>query len=68
MLFVICLVLRATTLSMLAWRVTGFTIGHSVTLPSDSSAVCRRELGGPLPCVLVPLWTGERGSQFFSSL
>ena len=32
MLFVICLVLRATTLSMLAWRVTGFTIGHSVTL------------------------------------
>ena len=32
MLFVICLVLRATTLSMLAWRVTGFTTGHSVTL------------------------------------
>ena len=31
-LFVLCLVLGATTLGMLAWRVTGFTIGHSVTL------------------------------------
>ena len=31
-LFVVCLVLGATTLGMLAWRVTGFTVGHSVTL------------------------------------
>ena len=31
-LFVLCLVLGAATLSALAWRVTGFTIGHSVTL------------------------------------
>ena len=31
-LFVLCLVLGAATLGMLAWRVTGFTIGHSVTL------------------------------------
>ena len=31
-LFVLCLVLGATTLGVLAWRVTGFTIGHSVTL------------------------------------
>ncbi len=31
-LFVICLVLSAATLSALLWRVTGFTIGHSVTL------------------------------------
>lgn len=31
-LFVSCLVLGAATLGMLAWRVTGFTIGHSVTL------------------------------------
>ena len=31
-LFVLCLVLGATTLGMLAWRVTGFTIGHSITL------------------------------------
>lgn len=31
-LFVLCLVLGATTLGMLAWRVTGFTVGHSVTL------------------------------------
>jgi len=31
-LFVICLVLGATTLSSLAWRVTGFTLGHSITL------------------------------------
>ena len=32
MLFVLCLTLGAATLGMLAWRVTGFTIGHSVTL------------------------------------
>ena len=31
-LFIVCLVLGATTLGALAWRVTGFTIGHSVTL------------------------------------
>lgn len=31
-LFVVCLVLGATVISTLAWRVTGFTIGHSVTL------------------------------------
>ena len=31
-LFVLCLVLGAATLGMLAWRVTGFTLGHSVTL------------------------------------
>ncbi len=31
-LFVICLVLGATTLASLAWRVTGFTFGHSITL------------------------------------
>ena len=31
-LFVLCLTLGATRLSSLVWRVTGFTIGHSVTL------------------------------------
>lgn len=31
-LFVSCLVLGAATPGVLAWRVTGFTIGHSVTL------------------------------------
>lgn len=31
-LFVICLVLGATQLSNLLWRVTGFTVGHSITL------------------------------------
>ena len=31
-LFVLCLVLGGTTPGMLAWRVTGFTIGHSITL------------------------------------
>ena len=31
-LFVFCLVLGASTLGALAWRVTGFTIGHSITL------------------------------------
>jgi len=31
-LFVLCLVLGASALRSLIWRVTGFTIGHSVTL------------------------------------
>ena len=31
-LFVVCLVLGATQLRSLFWRVTGFTIGHSITL------------------------------------
>lgn len=31
-LFVLCLALGAATLGGLAWRVTGFTLGHSVTL------------------------------------
>jgi len=31
-LFVVCLALGATTLGALAWRVTGFTLGHSITL------------------------------------
>jgi hypothetical protein len=31
-LFVLCMVLGASRLKSLAWRITGFTIGHSVTL------------------------------------
>lgn len=31
-LFVLCLVVGATSLAGLLWRVTGFTIGHSITL------------------------------------
>ena len=31
-LFVICLLLGASTFRSLAWRITGFTLGHSVTL------------------------------------
>ena len=31
-LFVLCLVLGATAAGALAWRITGFTVGHSVTL------------------------------------
>ncbi|RBW58642.1 HupE/UreJ family protein [Ruegeria sp. A3M17] len=31
-LFVVCLVIGATGLHALLWRVTGFTVGHSVTL------------------------------------
>lgn len=31
-LFVVCLALGAATISGLLWRVTGFTVGHSVTL------------------------------------
>jgi hypothetical protein len=32
LLFVLCLALGATTLGALAWRVTGFTLGHTITL------------------------------------
>jgi len=31
-LYVICLVLGAATISLLFWRITGFTVGHSITL------------------------------------
>ena len=31
-LFVLCLILGATRLASLVWRVTGFTVGHTVTL------------------------------------
>jgi|GEM_PF-633597 len=31
-LFVVCLIIGAATLRSLLWRVTGFTLGHSVTL------------------------------------
>ncbi len=31
-LFVLCLVLGATGIGALAWRITGFTLGHSITL------------------------------------
>jgi len=31
-LFVICLVIGATTIGGLLWKVTGFTLGHSITL------------------------------------
>jgi hypothetical protein len=36
LLFVLCLALGATTLGTLAWRVTGFTLGHSVTLAAGA--------------------------------
>lgn len=32
LLFLLCLVLGAGTLTALAWRITGFTVGHSITL------------------------------------
>lgn len=32
LLFVACLVIGAVTLASLAWRITGFTVGHSITL------------------------------------
>ena len=31
-LFLVCLVLGASSLGALAWRITGFTVGHSITL------------------------------------
>lgn len=39
-LFVVCLVLGAAGLATLAWRVTGFTIGHSVTLTLGFFGYC----------------------------
>jgi hydrogenase/urease accessory protein HupE len=32
LLFVLCLTLASATLAQLAWRVTGFTVGHTATL------------------------------------
>jgi HupE / UreJ protein len=32
LLFLLCLVLGAVSLGALAWRITGFTVGHSITL------------------------------------
>jgi len=32
LLYVACLIIAATTIVGLAWRITGFTLGHSVTL------------------------------------
>lgn len=32
LLFLLCLVLGAATLGGLAWRITGFTVGHTITL------------------------------------
>lgn len=32
LLFLLCLVLGATGLGALAWRITGFTVGHAITL------------------------------------
>jgi hypothetical protein len=32
LLFVLCLAMSAATLGALAWRITGFTLGHSITL------------------------------------
>ena len=63
-LFVICLVLGATTLASLAWRVTGFTLGHSMTLslgffgytPSGSWFVPLVETGIALSIIAVAVY------------
>lgn len=40
-LFVICLIIGATTSAGLLWRVTGFTLGHSITLAMGFLAGCQ---------------------------
>ena len=42
MLFLVCLVLGASTLGQLAWRVTGFTVGHSITLAAGFYGIVPR--------------------------
>lgn len=72
-LFVLCLALGATKISGLLWRVTGFTIGHSVTLslgffgfvPSGDWFVPTVETGIALSIIYaaaVALWSRDEPS------
>jgi len=70
-LFVICLVLGAMRLKPLLWRVTGFTIGHSITLslgfygfvPSASWFVPAVETGIALSIIYVAVVAVVPGMQ-----
>ena len=78
LLFVICLAIGAATLTGLLWRVTGFTIGHTITLimgfwgyvPSGSWFIPSVELGIAISIIFVALAaisTSKRQSDSFSS-
>lgn len=67
-LFVVCLVIGATALRSLLWRVTGFTLGHSVTLalgffgfvPTGAWFIPAVETGIALS-IIYAAWTALRG-------
>lgn len=71
LLFVVCLVLGAMTLASLAWRVTGFTIGHSITLtlgffgfvPKGTWFVLLVEIGIALSIIYAAVYALSRASQ-----
>lgn len=72
-LFVICLVLGALSIGALVWRVTGFTLGHTVTLtsgffgfvPDGSWFIPAVELGIAISIILaaVAALSGSRTQQ-----
>jgi hypothetical protein len=45
LLFVLCLTLASATLAQLAWRVTGFTVGHTGTLIAGFFGLAPQALG-----------------------
>ena len=63
LLFVACLAIGAATLAGLLWRVTGFTIGHTITLilgfwgyvPSGSWFIASVELGIAISIIFVAI-------------
>ncbi len=70
LLFVVCLVLGAMTLASLAWRITGFTIGHSITLslgffgfvPTSTWFVLLVEIGIALSIIYAAVYALRKAS------
>ena len=78
LLFVICLAIGAVTLTGLLWRITGFTIGHTITLiagfwgyaPSVAWFIPAVELGIAISIIFVAITAigkPKRNSDSFSS-
>lgn len=71
LLYVACLVLGAATFVGLAWRVTGFTVGHSLTLslgyfgfvPSDQWFIAAVEIGIALSIILAAITALTAGKR-----
>lgn len=71
LLFVVCLVLGAMTITSLAWRITGFTVGHSITLslgffgfvPTGTWFVLLVEIGIALSIIYAAVYALSRASS-----